>query len=170
MAELGSRVDDVIHFAPLNDVSMSVIVQQQLQLAVEAARQQGVLLQVHPEAAAWLAAAGCSATQGARPLLQLIRRHVLVPLAAAVMQAVAGGGVGGQGYVEQGPADGWVDGPAGEQQQAVRDAAAAAAVAGVGGGDRVWAVAVVSMAAPEAGSSISVGVDVRLLQLHKLTQ
>jgi ATP-dependent Clp protease ATP-binding subunit ClpA len=92
ISELGSRVDDVIHFEPLNNVSMTAIVHQQLQQAVAQARQQGVLLQVDPAAAAWLASSGCSDSQGARPLVQLIRRHVLVPLAAALMEAVAGGG------------------------------------------------------------------------------
>lgn len=91
IAELGSRVDDVIQFEPLNDVTMAGIVAQQLQQAVEQARMQGVRLEVQPQAAAWLARAGCSETQGARPLVQLIRRHLLVPLAAAVMDAVAGG-------------------------------------------------------------------------------
>jgi hypothetical protein len=167
MAELGSRVDDIIHFQPLDDVSMSAIVQQQLQLAVEAARQQGVLLQVHPEAAVWLAAAGCSATQGARPLMQLIRRHVLVPLAAAVMQAVAGGVQGDHRGGEQGHADGWGYAQADGQQKLGRDAAAAAVVGGAGAGDGVWAVATVSMAAPQGGSSSSAAA-MTLLQLHKL--
>lgn len=97
MAELGSRVDDVIHFQPLTDASMAAIVHQQLQQAVDQAAAQGVLLQVDPQAAAWLATAGGSATQGARPLVQLIRRHVLVPLAAAVMDAYAAGGEVGAG-------------------------------------------------------------------------
>lgn len=101
MAELGSRVDDVIRFQPLDDVSMAAIVHQQLQQAVEQAAAQGVLLQVDPQAVAWLAASGGSATQGARPLVQLIRRHVLVPLAAAVMDSYATGqdeaAGGGQG-------------------------------------------------------------------------
>jgi hypothetical protein len=71
---------------------MTAIVHQQVQQAVHQAAQQGVLLEIHPAAAVWLASSGCLASQGARPLVQLIRRHVLVPLAAAVLDAVAGGG------------------------------------------------------------------------------
>lgn len=106
MAELGSRVDDVIRFQPLDDASMAAIVRQQLQQAVEQAAAQGVLLQVEPQAAAWLAVSGGSATQGARPLVQLIRRHVLVPLAAAVMDSYATRGeAGGAGQGLWGVAD-----------------------------------------------------------------
>jgi ATP-dependent Clp protease ATP-binding subunit ClpA len=127
IAELGSRVDDVIQFEPLNDVTMAAIVAQQLQQAVEQARMQGVRLEVDPQAAAWLARAGCSETQGARPLVQLIRRHLLVPLAAAVMDAVAGGTSTQQQRQ-------------GDSQQRQRERAGL--VEGAGG---VWAVATLSV-------------------------
>eukprot|EP00878_Enallax_costatus_P010956 GHUV01011444.1.p1 GENE.GHUV01011444.1~~GHUV01011444.1.p1 ORF type:complete len:1219 (+),score=421.40 GHUV01011444.1:689-4345(+) len=89
ISDIASRVDDVIEFEPLAQQAMFAIVQQQLQEAVYIARQQGVHLQVTDNAAAWLASAGGSAVSGARRVSQLIRRHVMVPLADAVVGALA---------------------------------------------------------------------------------
>jgi hypothetical protein len=133
VAELGSRVDETIPLQPLNPDGMAAILQQQLQHAVEQAAHQGVLLHVEPAALSWLAAAGCSGSAGARPLGQLIRRHVLVPLAAALMD------------------DGTHphDAAGGAARQAAAATAAAAAAADSTPG--MWAAAVLSMHASGGG-------------------
>jgi hypothetical protein len=143
ISELASRVDETVNFAALSPAAMHAIVQQQLQQAAAVAREQGVLLHVEPDAAAWLAAAGCSATAGARPLRQLVRRHVLVPLAASIVQQAGTSSDAGHQHG---------DGSDHPQQQAsgvtransAADAAVAAALAGVGGAASagVWGVAV----------------------------
>jgi hypothetical protein len=87
IGELASRVDDVITLQPLTQAARLQIVQQQLAAAAAAARHQGILLEYDDVAAAWFGQQGFSASAGARLLSQLIRRHVMVPLAAAIMQA-----------------------------------------------------------------------------------
>lgn len=86
LSELGARVDDAVRLQPLGRTAANAIVAQQLEGAAAVARTHGVMLQVEPQAVEWLAAAGFSPTSGARPLAQLVRRYVLVPLAAAIMQ------------------------------------------------------------------------------------
>lgn len=96
IAEVASRVDDVVDFQALDSAAMAAIVQQQLQQAAALAEQQGVVLQVEDDAAAWVAAAAGSMAAGARAVSQLIRRYVMVPLATAMMEvpAEADGGTG----------------------------------------------------------------------------
>ncbi|KAF8070970.1 clpB [Scenedesmus sp. PABB004] len=97
VAELGSRVDDVVRLAPLGQAAMREIVAQQLATAAGVAAAHGVLLAVDDGAAAWLARAGCSRAAGARPLAQLVRSQVMVPLASCMTQPDGGGAAAGGG-------------------------------------------------------------------------
>lgn len=152
IADIASRVDDVIQFEPLTKVAMFAIVQQQLQQASFVAGQQGVHLQVNDEAASWIAAAGGSTVGGARGVSQLIRRHVMAPLADAVAGVLAG-----HHAPTTGPSDNGVAGAVGDSRS--QDTAAgmdsvSGSQAGTLGGrsismdgkQTVWATAEVTLA------------------------
>jgi hypothetical protein len=91
MSELASRVDDVITFRPLSPTAVVQIVERQLEEAAELAAQHGVALDVDESARQALAAAGWDPVRGARRVQKLVRQHVLVPLAEALLQLPAGG-------------------------------------------------------------------------------
>lgn len=89
MSELASRVDDVITFKPLSPTAVLQIVERQLEEAAELAAQHGVALEVDDSARQALAAAGWDPVRGARRVQKLVRQHVLVPLAEALLQLPA---------------------------------------------------------------------------------
>jgi hypothetical protein len=149
VAELGSRVDDVITLQPLGPDGMAAIMQQQLQHAVAQAAAQGVALHVEPAAAAWLAAAGCSRRAGARPLGQYIRRFVLSPLAAALMDGTGVAAAHAAAAAAAAPAAG--DGGGGAGAAGGEAGGVAAAVAAARATPGMWAAAVLGM--QEAGAA-----------------
>jgi hypothetical protein len=148
---------------------MHAIVQQQLQQASAVARQQGVLLHVEPAAAAWLAAAGCSATAGARPLRQLVKRHVLVPLAACIMQEAGTAASGSLSDLRQQHDVQQSSSP--KADLAELDSAMAAALAGAGVDTTgAWGVAIlqcVQRGGAAAGGSAEHALDLRFARLKR---
>lgn len=85
-AELLSRLDAVVSMQPLGRADMERVLGLQLDEAQVALRRQGVELQVDAAARAWLAQRGHSPLSGAQRLQALLREHLLLPIAEAVLQ------------------------------------------------------------------------------------
>jgi hypothetical protein len=107
--ELSTRVGAVVHFAPLAPAQLHQILDLQLGPASEVAAAMGRRLVVAPELRAWLVRRALEARAGARPLQQLVRQHVVLPLADRLLEADlmlqegrGGWGAGGGGRAEGG--------------------------------------------------------------------
>jgi ATP-dependent Clp protease ATP-binding subunit ClpB len=79
--EFLNRVDDVVVFRPLGVEQLGRIVDLQLERVAKLAAELGVVLEVTPEAKAFLAREGYDPAFGARPLKRAIQRRVQDPLA-----------------------------------------------------------------------------------------
>jgi ATP-dependent Clp protease ATP-binding subunit ClpB len=84
--EFLNRVDDVVVFRPLTRDDLAHIVDLQLAHVAQLAGEQGLLLEVTPEAKARLVDEGFDPIYGARPLKRVIQRRLQNPLALAVLE------------------------------------------------------------------------------------
>src|SRR5207302_4718472 len=84
--ECFNRIDRIVPFAPLDEETILKIAHRQLELlqARDGIRYRGVLLDVAPEVAGWLARKGYDPRYGARPLKRAVEREMLAPLAEKV--------------------------------------------------------------------------------------
>ena len=83
--EFLNRIDDVVVFHPLDQEQLTEIVEIQLRRVAELAEDAGVVLDVGPDARAFLAEAGYDPVFGARPLKRAIQRHLQDPLAMLLL-------------------------------------------------------------------------------------
>ena len=90
--EFLNRVDDVIVFHQLSRADLERIVALQLEAVRELLSGRELSLELEPEAHEFLVEQGYDPAYGARPLKRAIQRHVLNPLALAVLEGEFGEG------------------------------------------------------------------------------
>ena len=83
--EFLNRVDEIVHFHPLNREQIQEIVGIQLNRVEDLARAQGYSLEVSQKAQEYLADLGYDPDYGARPLKRTIQRELQDPLALAIL-------------------------------------------------------------------------------------
>jgi ATP-dependent Clp protease ATP-binding subunit ClpB len=84
--EFVNRIDEIVHFSPLTNADLAVIVGIQLGRLRTRLAERRLSLDVTPAAEAWLARAGYDPDFGARPLRRVIQRKVEDPLALALLE------------------------------------------------------------------------------------
>ncbi|MDZ4287079.1 MAG: ATP-dependent chaperone ClpB [Prosthecobacter sp.] len=84
--EFLNRLDEIVIFDRLNAEELSRIVKIQLQRVIERLVQKGIHLTITEDATRYLAETGFDPVYGARPLKRAIQRHLLDPLALAVLE------------------------------------------------------------------------------------
>ena len=92
--EFRNRLDGIIQFAPLDEVTILGVVDKflvQLQAQLD---EKKVVLTVTPEARAWLAEHGYDAKMGARPMARTLQEYIKKPLAEEILfgRLTRGGG------------------------------------------------------------------------------
>ncbi|HEY58241.1 MAG TPA: AAA domain-containing protein [Anaerolineae bacterium] len=83
--EFLNRIDEIIMFSPLTQEDMLQIVDLQARALQERLDEQGLRLELTPEARQWLAEIGYDPNFGARPLQRAIQKHVEGPLAIRLL-------------------------------------------------------------------------------------
>ncbi|WP_205695997.1 ATP-dependent chaperone ClpB [Conexibacter sp. SYSU D00693] len=83
--EFINRLDDIVEFHPLDREHLGSIVGLQLERVLARARERGVEVEVTPAARELLGELGYDPTYGARPLKRVIQRHLVDPLALALL-------------------------------------------------------------------------------------
>jgi ATP-dependent Clp protease ATP-binding subunit ClpC len=83
--EFLNRVDEIIIFAPLSQEQMLEIVDLQMKEVEKRLEEQGLKVQVTPEARKWLANVGYDASFGARPLRRAMQKYVESPLSISLL-------------------------------------------------------------------------------------
>jgi len=84
--EFLNRLDETILFHPLGEEEMTAITKKLLDRLGDRLAEQGVDLQVSPQALSWLARQGKDSRYGARPLRRLIRNRVEDPAAEMLLR------------------------------------------------------------------------------------
>jgi ATP-dependent Clp protease ATP-binding subunit ClpB len=84
--EFLNRVDDVVVFRPLSRDDLDRIVALQLARMRSLVAAKGLVLDVAPDAMAWLAAAGYDPLYGARPVKRVIQRELQNPIALELLE------------------------------------------------------------------------------------
>jgi ATP-dependent Clp protease ATP-binding subunit ClpC len=86
--ELFNRIDRIVPFLPLDEVTIEAIAAREIELIArrDGVRERELALEVSPEAIRHLARSGYDPMYGARPLKRRIERDLLAPLADAVNQ------------------------------------------------------------------------------------
>ncbi len=83
--EFLNRIDEVVTFLPLNEISLDHILDAQLADVTERLDAQEMRIDLSAEARALLLREGASVTEGARPLRRAIERMLLRPLSSALL-------------------------------------------------------------------------------------
>ncbi|MDJ0836910.1 MAG: ATP-dependent chaperone ClpB [Acidobacteriota bacterium] len=83
--EFLNRVDDIIPFESLSDDMLARIVRLQVARVNTRLAEQGIVLDLSEEALAFLAEAGHDPVFGARPIKRAVQKHLLNPLATALL-------------------------------------------------------------------------------------
>jgi ATP-dependent Clp protease ATP-binding subunit ClpB len=83
--EFLNRIDEIILFHRLKRSEMGAIVDIQMARLSRLLDERKIVLQLEPEARAWLAEKGYDPAYGARPLKRVIQKHVQDPLAEAIL-------------------------------------------------------------------------------------
>jgi ATP-dependent Clp protease ATP-binding subunit ClpC len=83
--EFLNRVDEIIIFAPLSQEQMLEIVDLQMKEVEKRLEEQGLKVQLTPEARTWLANIGYDASFGARPLRRAMQKYVESPLSVSLL-------------------------------------------------------------------------------------
>jgi ATP-dependent Clp protease ATP-binding subunit ClpB len=84
--EFVNRIDEIVHFRPLSEADLAVIVGIALRRLRTRLAERRLSLSVTPDAEAWLAHAGYDPAFGARPLRRVIQKSVEDPLALALLE------------------------------------------------------------------------------------
>jgi ATP-dependent Clp protease ATP-binding subunit ClpB len=84
--EFINRLDDIVEFQSLDRSQIGTIVDLQMQRLTERVRARGIEVELTGEAVELLGNLGYDPTYGARPLKRVIQRHLVDPLAMAILQ------------------------------------------------------------------------------------
>ena len=84
--EFRNRLDAIVQFSALSMDSILAVVDRQLEELQESLRDRDITLKVDAVAREWLAKQGFDPQMGARPLERVVREHLRVPLADAVLR------------------------------------------------------------------------------------
>jgi len=90
--EFLNRLDEIIIFKPLSLDDMTRIVDLQLQDIAERLGEQGLVIELTPNAREWLAHEGYDPQFGARPLRRTLQRYVESPLSIQLLKGAFGRG------------------------------------------------------------------------------
>ena len=83
--EFLNRVDEIIIFSPLSEEQMVEIVELQMKEVEKRLEEQGLKVQLTPEARKWLAHVGYDPSFGARPLRRAMQKYVESPLSISLL-------------------------------------------------------------------------------------
>jgi ATP-dependent Clp protease ATP-binding subunit ClpC len=83
--EFLNRVDEIIIFSPLSEEQMVEIVDLQMKEVEKRLEEQGLKVQLTPEARKWLAHIGYDPSFGARPLRRAMQKYVESPLSISLL-------------------------------------------------------------------------------------
>ncbi|SCX90081.1 ATP-dependent chaperone ClpB [Flavobacterium caeni] len=83
--EFINRIDEIVMFTPLTSANIQQIVGLQLKSVTKMLAQQGITMDVTPEAIAYLSEKGFDAQFGARPVKRVIQREVLNQLSKEIL-------------------------------------------------------------------------------------
>jgi ATP-dependent Clp protease ATP-binding subunit ClpC len=83
--EFLNRIDEIITFSPLSLEQMAEIVDLQMKEVQERLNEQGLTVQLTPEARSWLAEVGYDPDFGARPLRRALQKYVESPLSISLL-------------------------------------------------------------------------------------
>jgi ATP-dependent Clp protease ATP-binding subunit ClpC len=83
--EFLNRIDEIITFSPLSLEQMTDIVNLQMKEVQERLSEQGLTVQLTPEARDWLATEGYDPGFGARPLRRALQKYVESPLSISLL-------------------------------------------------------------------------------------
>jgi ATP-dependent Clp protease ATP-binding subunit ClpB len=84
--EFLNRIDEIVRFRSLTEADLEGVVDIQLRDLDRRLAERRLVLDVTPEAKAWLARRGYDPAFGARPLKRLIQREIADPLALALLE------------------------------------------------------------------------------------
>jgi ATP-dependent Clp protease ATP-binding subunit ClpB len=84
--EFINRLDDIVEFQSLDRSQIGSIVDLQVQRLIERVRARGIEVELSDDAVALLGNLGYDPTYGARPLKRVIQRHLVDPLAMAILE------------------------------------------------------------------------------------
>ncbi len=84
--EFVNRLDDIVDFAPLSREQISTIVDLQAARVLDRVAQRGIAVQLTDAARTLLGNLGYDPTYGARPLKRAISKHLVDPLALAILE------------------------------------------------------------------------------------
>jgi ATP-dependent Clp protease ATP-binding subunit ClpC len=83
--EFLNRIDEIITFSPLSLEQMAEIVDLQMKEVRERLNEQGLTVQLTPQARSWLAEVGYDPDFGARPLRRALQKYVESPLSISLL-------------------------------------------------------------------------------------
>jgi ATP-dependent Clp protease ATP-binding subunit ClpB len=84
--EFINRLDDIVEFESLDRAQIGAIVDLQVERLVRRVRERGIEVELTDEAAQLLGNLGYDPTYGARPLKRTIQKHLVDPLAMAILE------------------------------------------------------------------------------------
>ncbi len=90
--EFINRIDEIIMFTKLSVADMEEIVKLQMKELQERMQENGVLLELDPEACTWLASIGYDPAFGARPLRRALQKYIESPLSQLWLSESVGAG------------------------------------------------------------------------------
>jgi ATP-dependent Clp protease ATP-binding subunit ClpC len=84
--EFLNRIDEIILFSPLTLEQMDQIVELQMKEVRTRLQEQGLSVEISPEAREWLAKAGFDPVFGARPLKRVLQKHIESALSIKLLE------------------------------------------------------------------------------------
>ncbi|HEX2102114.1 MAG TPA: type VI secretion system ATPase TssH, partial [Solirubrobacteraceae bacterium] len=84
--EFINRLDDIVEFEGLDRAQIGAIVDLQVERLVRRVRERGIEVELSDEARQLLGNLGYDPTYGARPLKRTIQKHLVDPLALAILE------------------------------------------------------------------------------------
>jgi ATP-dependent Clp protease ATP-binding subunit ClpB len=84
--EFINRLDDIVEFHPLDRSQIGAIVDLQVQRLIRRVRERGIDVELSDDATQLLGNLGYDPTYGARPLKRTIQKHLVDPLALAILE------------------------------------------------------------------------------------
>jgi len=84
--EFINRLDDIVEFSSLDRSQIGAIVDLQVERLIRRVRERGIEVELSDDARVLLGNLGYDPTYGARPLKRMIQRHLIDPLALAILE------------------------------------------------------------------------------------
>jgi ATP-dependent Clp protease ATP-binding subunit ClpB len=84
--EFINRLDDIVEFSSLDRSQIGAIVDLQVERLIRRVRERGIEVELSDEARVLLGNLGYDPTYGARPLKRTIQKHLIDPLALAILE------------------------------------------------------------------------------------